>query len=142
MEYSAYVGCFSQTEKISQSHKKTRQYREYLEHILEYLTSFLYRTEPLQDVEKIFAKLESEFEERWANGEVPGWGNKSTVEESEIDLDYFSTVEELLELWSRKVETGFSCPWLEERRYCSAAWGATFLVEAYAFGTTGPETFC
>jgi len=33
-----------------------RQYKEYLEHILEYLTSFLYRTEPLQDIEKIFSK--------------------------------------------------------------------------------------
>ncbi|CAN6332746.1 unnamed protein product [Urochloa humidicola] len=104
MEYSACVGCFSQTEKISQSHKKTRQYREYFKHILEYLTSFLYRTEPLQDVEKIFAKLESEFEERWANGEVPGWGNKSTVEESEIDLDYYSTVEELVELGPEKLK--------------------------------------
>ncbi|CAN6346498.1 unnamed protein product [Urochloa humidicola] len=104
MEYSAYVGCFSQTEKISQSHKRTRQYREYLEHILEYLTSFLYRTEPLQDVEKIFAKLESEFEERWTNREVPGWGNKSTVEESEIDLDYYSTVEELIELGPEKLK--------------------------------------
>ncbi|CAO2171029.1 unnamed protein product [Urochloa humidicola] len=104
IEYSAYVGCFSQTEKISQSHKRTRQYREYLEHILEYLTSFLYRTEPLQDVEKIFSKLENEFEERWANGEVPGWGNKSTVEESEIDLDYYSTVEELVELGPEKLK--------------------------------------
>jgi len=34
-----------------------RQYREYLEHVLEYLTSFLYRTEPLQDIEKIFLKV-------------------------------------------------------------------------------------
>jgi len=34
-----------------------RQYREYLEHILEYLTSFLYRTEPLQDIDKIFLKV-------------------------------------------------------------------------------------
>jgi hypothetical protein len=34
-----------------------RKYREYLEHILEYLTSFLYRTEPLQDIDKIFLKV-------------------------------------------------------------------------------------
>ncbi|XP_066345213.1 splicing factor SF3a60 homolog [Miscanthus floridulus] len=104
MEYSAYVGCFSQTDKISPSHKATRQYREYLEHVLEYLTSFLYRTEPLQDIEKIFLKLESEFEERWANGEIPGWGNKDTEKESEIDLDYYSTVEELVELGPEKLK--------------------------------------
>ncbi|NP_001136895.1 Splicing factor SF3a60 homolog-like [Zea mays] len=104
MEYSAYVGCFSQTDKISHSHKATRKYREYLEHILEYLTSFLYRTEPLQDIDKIFLKLESEFEEQWANEGILGWGNKGTEKESEIDLDYYSTVEELVELGPEKLK--------------------------------------
>ncbi|ONM52745.1 Splicing factor SF3a60 [Zea mays] len=37
--------------------------------------------------------LKSEFEERWANGEIPGWGNKGAENESKIDLDYYSTVE-------------------------------------------------
>ncbi|PWZ09589.1 hypothetical protein Zm00014a_014279 [Zea mays] len=36
-------------------------------------------------------ELESEFEERWANGEIPGWGNKGTEKEFGIDLDYYST---------------------------------------------------
>ncbi|KAG8097958.1 hypothetical protein GUJ93_ZPchr0013g37249 [Zizania palustris] len=109
MEYSAYVGTFSQVEKIAHNLKSSRQYREYLEHILEYLTSFLYRTEPLQDIEKIFAKLESEFEEQWANGEVPGWENKdpereSASQESVIDLEYYTTVEELVELGPEKLK--------------------------------------
>ncbi|KAL5224566.1 hypothetical protein ABZP36_011205 [Zizania latifolia] len=85
------------------------QYREYLEHILEYLTSFLYHTEPLQDIDKIFAKLESEFDEQWANGGVPGWENKdpekeSAPQESVIDLDYYTTVEELVELGPEKLK--------------------------------------
>lgn len=109
MEYSAYVGTFAQTEKILHSLKATRQYKEYLEHILEYLMSFLYRTEPLQDIEKIFTKLESEFEEQWTNGEVPGWENKGTekesvLQESAVDLDYYSTVEELVELGPEKLK--------------------------------------
>ena len=54
-------------------------------------------------------QLESEFEERWMNGEVPGWGNKSAekeaeAEESEIDLGYYSTVEELVELGPEKLK--------------------------------------
>lgn len=51
-------------------------------------------------------QLKSEFEERWANGEVPGWVNKATEnpEESEIDLDYYSTVEELVELGPEKLK--------------------------------------
>lgn len=109
MEYSAYVGTFSQTEKITQSLKATRQYKEYLEHILEYLTYFLRRTEPLQDMQKIFTKLENEFEEQWANGEVPGWENKGiekefVLQESEVDLDYYSSVEELAELGPEKLK--------------------------------------
>ncbi|KAK3165090.1 hypothetical protein QOZ80_1AG0028790 [Eleusine coracana subsp. coracana] len=104
MEYSAYVGTFTQTEKISRNHKATRQYREYLEHILEYLTSFIYRTEPLQDIEKIFAKLEGEFEERWANGEVRGWEKESVSQGFEINLDDYNTVEELVELGLQKLK--------------------------------------
>uniref|UniRef100_A0A8R7PUV8 Matrin-type domain-containing protein n=1 Tax=Triticum urartu TaxID=4572 RepID=A0A8R7PUV8_TRIUA len=109
MEYSAYVGTFAQTEKIAHNLKATRPYKEYLEHILEYLMSFLYRTEPLQDIEKIFTKLESEFEEQWTNGEVPGWENKGTekesvLQESAVDLDYYSTVEELVELGPEKLK--------------------------------------
>uniref|UniRef100_A0A0E0D5Q9 Matrin-type domain-containing protein n=1 Tax=Oryza meridionalis TaxID=40149 RepID=A0A0E0D5Q9_9ORYZ len=108
MEYSAYVGTFSHVEKMAQNLKTSRQYREYLEHNLEYLTSFLYRTEPLQDIEKIFAKLESEFEEQWTNGEVPGWESKDpekeSAQESVIDLDYYTTVEELVELGPEKLK--------------------------------------
>uniref|UniRef100_A0A0D9VY87 Matrin-type domain-containing protein n=1 Tax=Leersia perrieri TaxID=77586 RepID=A0A0D9VY87_9ORYZ len=108
MEYSAYVDTFSHVEKIGQNLKTSRQYREYLEHVLEYLTSFLYRTEPLQDIEKIFSKLESEFEEQWVNGEVAGWENKDpekeSAQESVIDLDYYTTVEELVELGPEKLK--------------------------------------
>lgn len=34
-----------------------RQYREYLKNLLQYLTSFFHRTEPLQDLDRIFSKV-------------------------------------------------------------------------------------
>lgn len=34
-----------------------RQYREYLENLLEYLIYFFQRTEPLQDIDRIFSKV-------------------------------------------------------------------------------------
>lgn len=34
-----------------------RQYREYLENLLEYLLYFFQRTEPLQDLDRIFSKV-------------------------------------------------------------------------------------
>lgn len=54
-------------------------------------------------------QLESEFEEQWTNGEVPGWENKglekeSVLQESVVDLDYYSTVEELVELGPEKLK--------------------------------------
>jgi splicing factor 3A subunit 3 len=49
-------------------------------------------------------QLESEFEEQWANEGILGWGNKGTEKESEIDLDYYSTVEELVELGPEKLK--------------------------------------
>lgn len=35
-----------------------RQYREYLEKLLEYLVYFFERTEPLQDLDRIFSKVQ------------------------------------------------------------------------------------
>ncbi|XP_008791422.1 splicing factor SF3a60 homolog [Phoenix dactylifera] len=110
MEYSVFLETFSQTHKIPRNLKLTRQYREYLEHVLEYLISFLERTQPLQDLGRIFTKVEAEFEEQWADGKVLGWENKGTEnghvssQESVIDLDYYSTVEELMEVGPEKLK--------------------------------------
>ncbi|XP_010924860.1 splicing factor SF3a60 homolog [Elaeis guineensis] len=110
MEYSAFLETFFQTHKIPRNLKLTRQYREYLENVLEYLISFMERTQPLQDFGRIFTKVEVEFEEQWADGKVLGWENKGmenghvSSQESVIDLDYYSTVEELMEVGPEKLK--------------------------------------
>lgn len=104
IEYSAYVEVFSEPQKIPHKLKLTRQYREYLENLLEYLIYFFERTEPLQDLDRIFTKLATDFEEQWANGMVEGWENESQengnvpTQHAAIDLDYYSTVEEVMEV--------------------------------------------
>ncbi|XXG89988.1 hypothetical protein AAC387_Pa12g1862 [Persea americana] len=107
MEYSTYLDVFPLTHKISRNRKLTRQYKEYLEHLLEYLMSFFQRTEPLQDLDRIFLKVEAEFEEQWAAGKVLGWENKG-LEDEVIDLDYYSTVEELMEVHPEKLKEALS----------------------------------
>lgn len=55
-------------------------------------------------------QVETEFEEQWADGKVEEWEN--AIQEGEhvqdqqtvIDLDYFSTVEELVELGPEKLK--------------------------------------
>ncbi|PPR98105.1 hypothetical protein GOBAR_AA22568 [Gossypium barbadense] len=110
IEYSAYLDVFSQPYNIPWKLKSTRQYRKYMENLLEYLIYFFQRTEPLQDLDRIFSKLEAEFEEQWANGQVQGWEKQGQENEDDpaqltmIDLDYYSTVEELMEVGPEKLK--------------------------------------
>ncbi|KAJ0042765.1 hypothetical protein Pint_17711 [Pistacia integerrima] len=110
IEYSAYLDVFSQPLKIPRKMKMTRQYREYMENLLEYLIYFFQRTEPLQDLDRIFSKVEADFEEQWTNGMIPGWDNEDQEnghvpsEHTVIDLDYYSTVEELMEVGPEKLK--------------------------------------
>ncbi|KAE8717474.1 OBP3-responsive protein 1 isoform 1 [Hibiscus syriacus] len=110
IEYSAYLDIFSQPHNIPWKLKSTKQYREYMENLLEYLIYFFQRTEPLQDLDRIFSKVEVEFEEQWTNGQVQGWEKQGPENEDDpmqhavIDLDYYSTVEELMEVGPEKLK--------------------------------------
>ncbi|KAH7557788.1 hypothetical protein JRO89_XS11G0220500 [Xanthoceras sorbifolium] len=110
IEYSAYLDVFSQLHKISRKMKMTSQYREYMENLLEYLIYFFQRTEPLQDLDRIFSKVVADFEEQWAKGTVEGWENEGQenghvlAQLTVIDLDYYSTVEELMEVGPEKLK--------------------------------------
>ncbi|KAM2007101.1 hypothetical protein ACFX15_002060 [Malus domestica] len=110
IEYSAYLDTISQPQKIPRKLKSSRQYREYMENLLAYLIYFFQRTEPLQDLDRIFLKVETEFEEQWADGKVKGWENEKQenghVQDqlTMIDLDYYSTVEELMEVGPEKLK--------------------------------------
>ncbi|CAN6709374.1 unnamed protein product [Malus baccata var. baccata] len=110
IEYSAYLDTISQPQKIPRKLKSSRQYREYMENLLAYLIYFFQRTEPLQDLDRIFLKVETEFEEQWADGKVKGRENEKQenghVQDqlTMIDLDYYSTVEELMEVGPEKLK--------------------------------------
>lgn len=110
IEYSAYLDIFSETDKIPRKMKTTRQYRVYLNSLLEYLISFFHRTEPLQDLDRIFSKVTTEFDENWATGRVLGWENVNQenghvpAQHTAIDLDYYSTVEELMEVGPERLK--------------------------------------
>lgn len=109
MEYTAYLEVFSQTQKIPRKYKMTRKYRDYIIDLLEYLISFFERTEPLKDLDRIFSKVIAEFEEQWSSGKVEGWEaegqeNGHDFPPSMIDLDYYSTVEELIEVGPEKLK--------------------------------------
>ncbi|KAL8049474.1 hypothetical protein ABFX02_06G022800 [Erythranthe guttata] len=81
-----------------------------MQRLLEYLIYFFERTEPLQDLERIFSKVTVEFEELWSSGLVEGWENESHEDGNIqqqialIDLDYYSTAEQLTEVGPEKLK--------------------------------------
>ncbi|KAF8379700.1 hypothetical protein HHK36_029144 [Tetracentron sinense] len=110
IEYSTYLDVFSLPHKIPRNLKLGRKYKEYLENLLEYLIYFFQRTEPLQDLDRIFPKVETDFDELWTDGKVEGWESKGqenghiSAQHSLVDLDYYSTVEELTEVGPEKLK--------------------------------------
>lgn len=107
IEYSAFLVDFPQTHKVPRKQKLTRQYKSYLSDLIEYLLSFFERTQPLQDVEKVFSKVEAEFEDRWKDGSIQGWEDRgvgSGSGELTIDMDDYESVDELVELGPEKLK--------------------------------------
>lgn len=55
-------------------------------------------------------QVTTEFEENWATGKVQGWENdhrdngQALAEHTAIDLDYYSTIEELMEVGPERLK--------------------------------------
>ncbi|KAJ6748806.1 SPLICING FACTOR SF3A-RELATED [Salix purpurea] len=110
IEYSTYLDIFSQPHIVPCKLKFTRQYKECMENLLEYLVYFFQRTEPLQDLDRIFSKVTTEFEEQWENDAIQGWertgqeNGHSSADHTVIDLDFYCTVDELKEVGPEKLK--------------------------------------
>jgi splicing factor 3A subunit 3 len=106
IDYSAYVASLPEHLSAVQprTQKMTVQYKHYITHLLSYLESFHQRSQPLAQLKRQNKRLEEEFSEQWAAGEVFGWedkgmgGNNATEDGAEagaLDLNAFDSVEEL-----------------------------------------------
>eukprot|EP00897_Mesotaenium_endlicherianum_P007234 jgi/Mesen1/6539/ME000334S05877 len=63
LEYSAYLAQVADMQKVARRYKSTKAYKDYIAALGAYLSSFFERTQPLQDLKKIFAKEETVVEE-------------------------------------------------------------------------------
>ena len=65
---------------VSRKDKMTDEYFSYVGSLAQYLESFLRRTKPLENLEKVFKGFDEEFEQEWEQDKVPGWeAQKSTT---------------------------------------------------------------
>ena len=61
---------------IKRDDKLTDQYFRYLGELADYLESFMRRIRPLENVDKVIADFDKEFDEAWEKDELEGWQNK------------------------------------------------------------------
>ena len=67
---------------VRRKDKLTNQYFAYIGELTEYLESFLRRTRPLEDIDKILSSFSEGFAAAWENDEVEGWSKDLLQKES------------------------------------------------------------
>ena len=63
---------------LKRQQKLSDKYFKYVSDLDGYLESFLRRTKPLEDFDKLFATTEETFEKAWSSKSVPGWTEESS----------------------------------------------------------------
>ena len=58
---------------ITRQDKITDEFFTYVGSLAQYLESFMRRTKPLENHEKLFARFDEDFEKAWAEDKLPGW---------------------------------------------------------------------
>jgi splicing factor 3A subunit 3 len=58
---------------IKRPDKMTDQYFNYVGELAKYLESFMRRTRPLEDLEKLFKSFDEDFDKAWDDNDVTGW---------------------------------------------------------------------
>lgn len=76
-DYLQYLDKFNSFFYIPESSKGSKQYRQYVENLLNYLTSFFNRIQPLGDFETLVDDWRVIFDDKWSQGSVPGWKNST-----------------------------------------------------------------
>ncbi|CAI4214755.1 unnamed protein product [Parascedosporium putredinis] len=71
---------------IKRDDKLTDQYFKYLGELADYLESFMRRTRPLENVDKVVADFDNEFEAAWEKDEVEGRLKEKAVAEREFRI--------------------------------------------------------
>ncbi|KAJ3528185.1 hypothetical protein NM208_g10321 [Fusarium decemcellulare] len=63
---------------VTRPNKLTDQYFKYVGQLADYLESFMRRTRPLENVDKVLASFDQEFETAWDKDELQGWEKDTT----------------------------------------------------------------
>lgn len=83
LNYLQYLDSFDSFEPprmpIKRQNKLSDAYLKYVADLSSYLESFVRRTKPLEDLDKLFTGFDRDFEAAWKSDSVPGWGKEESA---------------------------------------------------------------
>ena len=83
INYMQYIEAFDNFDQIPKPDKMREQYFTYVNSLAQYLESFMRRTKPLEDLDKLFATWDREFEAAWDADQIVGW-QKDVVKDGPV----------------------------------------------------------
>ncbi|XP_065911893.1 splicing factor 3A subunit 3-like [Dysidea avara] len=101
VDYLTYLSTFDRVFEIPRE-KKNQDYKKYLEALVDYFLDYLSRSKPLLDQSKLLSEIRLQFDEKWLQGQFPGWRKDTSSamihSGAHLDLSAFSSSEELMSL--------------------------------------------
>lgn len=86
LNYLQYLDSFDSFEPprmpIKRQNKLSDTYLNYVGNLSSYLESFVRRTRPLEDLDRVFTGFDRDFETAWKSNSVPGWDKEKIVKEA------------------------------------------------------------
>jgi len=105
--YAEYAGVFANLEDIPIKIKGHPSYKKYLDGLLEYLSDYLFKVNPLHDQKLQEAKLKVDFEDEWQRGSFRGWAKAKGAMKSgaHLPLDDVESADDLKALGLERLKS-------------------------------------
>lgn len=105
IDYLSYLSSFDKLYEIPLDIKSKKEYMEYLDSIIDYLKDFIFRAQPLIDVDSELIDAVNEFEKQWKSNKFIGWNHINSTSnhvesnsKSKFDLENIKNLDDLLKL--------------------------------------------
>ena len=91
LSYLQYLNLFDKFQPpqlpLKKAEKDNNRYFNYVGNLANYLQSFIRRTRPLEDLDKLFNSIESDFEKAWSEDSLPGWSVADKLEMKSLVIE-------------------------------------------------------
>lgn len=109
-DYLQYLDKFNSFFYIPEANK-SKVYVQYVSDLWEYLEDFLFRVQPLVELDEMLKEWKSQFNQKWAAGQIVGWKKTTTYSSGQaqpLRLGAFNDPSELEKLGMERLKEGLT----------------------------------